>query len=80
MNQVAHVRSLTDRLVKLVERETGHLLGPTQPWYDVLDSMELVEFVMTVEEEYGVEIPDETAEGFANVADMARYLAQAGVR
>ncbi len=38
------------------------------------DSLDLVELIMSIEEEFGVEIPDEEAEKIATVGDAMNYL------
>ncbi len=38
------------------------------------DSLDTVELVMALEEEFGVEIPDEDAEKMATVGDAAKYI------
>ena len=38
------------------------------------DSLDIVELVMAFEDEFGVEIPDETAEKIATVGDIVKYL------
>ena len=38
------------------------------------DSLDIVELVMELEEEFGVEIPDEDAEQMQTVGDAIRYL------
>jgi len=38
------------------------------------DSLDTVELVMALEEEFGVEIPDEDAEKIATVGDAIRYI------
>jgi acyl carrier protein len=38
------------------------------------DSLDLVELIMSIEEEFGVEIPDEDAEKIATVQDALSYL------
>ena len=40
------------------------------------DSLDTVELVMALEEEFGVEIPDEDAEKIATVGDAVSYLAE----
>ncbi|MCD4750717.1 MAG: acyl carrier protein [Thermoanaerobaculales bacterium] len=40
------------------------------------DSLDVVELVMAFEEEFGVEIPDESAEKIATVKDAVEYLAK----
>jgi len=38
------------------------------------DSLDTVELVMALEEEFGVEIPDEEAEKLQNVGDVLKYV------
>ena len=38
------------------------------------DSLDAVEIIMGIEEEFDIEIPDSAAEGFENVGDIARYV------
>ncbi|MBN1493643.1 MAG: acyl carrier protein [Candidatus Omnitrophica bacterium] len=38
------------------------------------DSLDTVELVMALEEEFGVEIPDEDAEKIQTVGDAAKYI------
>jgi acyl carrier protein len=38
------------------------------------DSLDTVELVMAFEEEFGIEIPDEDAEGLQTVGDAIKYL------
>jgi acyl carrier protein len=38
------------------------------------DSLDAVEIIMAIEEEYGIEIPDEEAEKFKVVGDLVRYV------
>ena len=40
------------------------------------DSLDVVELVMALEEEFGVEIPDESAEKIATVKDAVDYLSE----
>jgi len=40
------------------------------------DSLDTVELVMALEEEFGIEIPDEAAEKIATVKDAVEYLKQ----
>jgi len=43
------------------------------------DSLDTVELVMAFEEEFGIEIPDEDAEGLQTVGDAIKYLKEKGV-
>ena len=38
------------------------------------DSLDIVELVMAMEEEFGLDIPDQDAEGLKTVADVLKYL------
>ena len=38
------------------------------------DSLDTVELVMALEEEFGIEIPDEDAEKMSNVGEAVRYV------
>jgi acyl carrier protein len=42
------------------------------------DSLDIVELVMAMEEEFGIEIPDEDAEKLKTVADVCNYLQAKG--
>lgn len=41
------------------------------------DSLDAVEIIMGIEEEFGIEIPDEEAEKIATVADLVRFVEEA---
>lgn len=38
------------------------------------DSLDAVEIILGVEEEYGIEIPDEAADTFVTVGDIVNYV------
>ncbi|GIM27836.1 acyl carrier protein [Clostridium polyendosporum] len=38
------------------------------------DSLDIVELIMTLEDELEMEIPDEVAEGFSTVGDVVEYI------
>lgn len=38
------------------------------------DSLDAVEIIMALEDEFNVEIPDEDAEKFKNIGDIANYI------
>ncbi len=42
------------------------------------DSLDIVELVMAMEEEFNIEIPDEDAEKLRTVADVQNYLEKKG--
>jgi len=41
------------------------------------DSLDAVEIIMAIEEEYGIEVPDEEAEKFQRVSDIVKYVDEA---
>lgn len=38
------------------------------------DSLDAVEIIMALEDEFEIEIPDEDAEGFENIGDIVKYV------
>ena len=44
------------------------------------DSLDTVELVMALEEEFGVEIPDEDAEKITTVGDAVKYIEEKGTK
>ncbi len=38
------------------------------------DSLDVVDLVMTIEDEYGLEVPDDQIENFRTVGDIVRYI------
>ncbi|MEJ8612634.1 acyl carrier protein [Helicobacter pylori] len=39
-----------------------------------VDSLDIVELIMALEERFGIEIPDKQAEKIVNVGDVMRYI------
>jgi acyl carrier protein len=70
---------LHDRLVKIVveQLDVDELkVVPSARFIDDLgaDSLDLVEMIMALEEEFGIEIPDDKAEGIVSVRDALDYI------
>ncbi len=42
------------------------------------DSLDIVELVMSIEEEFGIEIPDSDAEKIGTVGDVVKYIKENG--
>ena len=38
------------------------------------DSLDVVDLVMSIEDEFGLEVPDDQIENFRTVGDVARYI------
>jgi acyl carrier protein len=71
--------NLEPRLKKMIAEQLGveeAQVVPSASFADDLnaDSLDLVELIMSIEEEFGVEIPDEDAEKIATVGDALTYL------
>ena len=71
--------NLEPRLKKMIAEQLNvdeAQVVPSASFADDLnaDSLDLVELIMSIEEEFGVEIPDEDAEKMASVGDALTYL------
>lgn len=71
--------SLEAKLKELIVQQLGVSEGEVVPeakFVDDLgaDSLDLVELVMALEDEYGLEIPDEDAEKIVTVGDALKYI------
>ena len=68
-----------DRLKKLIVEQLGvdeEEVTPTASFVDDLnaDSLDLVELIMSLEEEFGMEISDEDAEKIQKVSDAVEFI------
>ena len=73
---------ILDKIKELVVNQTGvsadKLDMDTSLINDLeADSLEAVEIIMAIEEEFDIEIPDEDAERFLTIRDMVEYLESA---
>ena len=71
--------SLEAKLKELIVQQLGvseNEVVPEAKFVDDLgaDSLDLVELVMALEDEYGIEIPDEDAEKIVTVGDALKYI------
>src|SRR2546425_9878184 len=71
--------SIFDRVKNIVVEQLGVAadeVSPESSFVDDLgaDSLDVVELVMALEEEFGVEIPDEDAEKIATVGEAVKYI------
>ena len=66
---------IRDILVEQLEVDADIITAETDIMKDLeADSLDAVEVIMNIEEEFGIEISDEDAEKFATVADMVAYV------
>ncbi len=68
-----------DRLKKLIVEQLGVDEGEVTPQASFVedlnaDSLDLVELIMSLEEEFGMEISDEDAERIQKVSDAVEYI------
>lgn len=71
--------SLQPKVLKIIEEQLGvdsERVKPESSFIDDLgaDSLDIVELVMAMEEEFDIEIPDEDAEKLRTVSDVTKYL------
>ena len=70
---------MEDKVIKLISDatkiEAGKINAETNFVEDLnLDSLDIVELMMRMEDDFGVEIPEEDAEGMKTVKDVVTYL------
>ena len=70
---------VADRVKKIIVDQLGveeETVTPEASFVDDLgaDSLDTVELVMALEEEFGIEIPDEDAEKMSSVGDAIKYI------
>ncbi len=69
-----------EKVVEIIAEQLGvenadKITGTTSLMDDLeADSLDAVEIIMSIEDEFGIEIPDEDAEGFKNVGDIVNYI------
>ncbi|MBI4208305.1 MAG: acyl carrier protein [Deltaproteobacteria bacterium] len=73
--------SVEDRVRKIVAKQLGlqeDEITLDKAFIDDLgaDSLDIVELVMAMEEEFGIEIPDEEAEKIQTVKDVVDYITE----
>ena len=75
--------TLQPRIQKIIEEQLGvdsERVKPEASFIDDLgaDSLDIVELVMAMEEEFDLEIPDEDAEKLKSVQDVFKYIETKG--
>ena len=75
----AEIAALEDRIRSVVARQLGVERADVLPdatLQDDLgaDSLELVELLMALEDEFDIEVPEEVAETITTIADVERYI------
>ncbi len=72
-------KSIADRIKDIIVEQLGvnaDQINPGAKFIEHLgaDSLDIVELIMALEEEFGTEIPDEQAEKLQTVGDAATYI------
>jgi len=80
---MASNQEIEEKVKKIVVEQLGvneEDVTPDASFVDDLgaDSLDTVELVMALEEEFGIEIPDEEAEKIKNVGQAADYIKEHG--
>ena len=73
--------SVPDKVKNIIAEQLGvkpEEVTPEAKFIDDLgaDSLDTVELVMALEEEFGIEIPDEEAEKLVTVGDAVKYIGE----
>lgn len=64
-----------DIIVDQLGVETSEITDETHLMKDLeADSLDAVEIIMAIEEEFDIEVPDEDAEKFQRVGDIVKYV------
>ncbi|MGB7031367.1 MAG: acyl carrier protein [Syntrophobacteria bacterium] len=76
------VAAMKDKVVEIISNQLGIDQGDVTPEASVVDdlgadSLDVVELVMALEEEFNLEIPDEEAEKIKSVNDIFSHLENA---
>ena len=74
---------LEEKVAQIIAEQLGVDVAEVTPeasFVDDLgaDSLDTVELVMALEEEFGIEIPDEEAENISSVGDAISYIKEHG--
>ncbi len=72
---------LGERIRSIVADQLGVELAEIRPDSSILDdlcadSLEIVELMMVLEDEFEIEVPDEVEEAIRTVADVERYVSE----
>ncbi len=73
------MEQLTQKVNSIIEERLGVDGASLVPEANLLDdlgadSLDVVELVMALEEEFGIEVPDEDVEGIRTIADIVQYV------
>lgn len=73
------MKTVLEKVKDVISDQIGISAHEIQPGASLIedldaDSLDLVEFAMALEDEFEIELPDEDAENFKTVQDIADYI------
>ena len=73
------MKALTEKIHSIIAGQLGVDEGELAPESSLLDdlgadSLDVVELVMALEEQFGIEVPDEDAENIRTINDICSYV------
>ena len=80
MQTAEQTNGVSTRVTTIVGDHLGVELGSLVPEANLLDdlgadSLDVVELVMALEEEFGIEVPDDDVENIRTIGDIVTYVA-----
>ena len=78
---MASSEEIIEKVKSIIAEQLGVSLEEVQPSASFIedlgaDSLDIVELIMALEEEYDIEIPDEDAEKIQSVQDVISYITE----
>lgn len=73
MDTFERIRSFLAEQLGIEDPETITMDSDIMNDFDA-DSLDVVDMIMTLEDEFGIEVPDEAIEGMHTVGDVVRYV------
>ena len=75
MDEHEILEKIKDVVADKLDADPGDIAGDSRFIEDLgADSLDVVELIMGLEDEFGVEISDEEAEGIRTVGDVVRFI------
>ena len=73
------MQQLSEKVTSIIGERLGVENASLVPEANLLDdlgadSLDVVELVMALEEEFGIEVPDEDVEGIRTIGDIVQYV------